>query len=265
MALSKLEDELVLLWDARFREATKSLLSAAARRKSTDVFADLSPHLSALDTFWATREIAAVGLVDMYAWRWLYENPEATPAELREARPDVSVQLSDIAPNRDAMAGLLNVGLDYEPQPLSALAIPPEHRGKTRTIFTGLHHFDPEQVRSILQSAQDDRVGFAACEATHRSVPGVLTTLFIPIMVMLFMPRVTPRRWLPLLLTYLPPVLPLVIWWDGLASTLRTYRAEELRDLLSDIRDPGYRWTVEEVKVEGGPIPVLSVIGQPTS
>lgn len=50
MALSKLEDELVLLWDARFREATKSLLSAASRRKSTDVFADLSPHLSALDT-----------------------------------------------------------------------------------------------------------------------------------------------------------------------------------------------------------------------
>lgn len=41
--------------------------------------------LAALDAFWATREIAGVGLVDMGAWRWLYEHPEATPAEFREA------------------------------------------------------------------------------------------------------------------------------------------------------------------------------------
>ncbi len=39
----------------------------------------------ALDTFWATREIAGVALVDMGAWHWLYDHPEATPAELRDA------------------------------------------------------------------------------------------------------------------------------------------------------------------------------------
>ena len=31
------------------------------------------------------REIAGVALVDIAAWRWLYDHPEATPAELREA------------------------------------------------------------------------------------------------------------------------------------------------------------------------------------
>jgi hypothetical protein len=41
--------------------------------------------LAALDAFWSTREIAGVALVDMRVWRWLYEHPEATPAELREA------------------------------------------------------------------------------------------------------------------------------------------------------------------------------------
>jgi hypothetical protein len=41
--------------------------------------------LEALDTFWATREIAGVALVDMAAWRWLYEHPEATPGEFRQA------------------------------------------------------------------------------------------------------------------------------------------------------------------------------------
>jgi hypothetical protein len=42
-------------------------------------------RLRALDTFWATREIAGVALVDKDAWRWLYDNPDATPAQFREA------------------------------------------------------------------------------------------------------------------------------------------------------------------------------------
>ncbi|MBN1540582.1 hypothetical protein JW992_00425 [candidate division KSB1 bacterium] len=42
-------------------------------------------HLKALDTFWATCEIAAVGLMDMEVWRWMYDHPEATPVELKSA------------------------------------------------------------------------------------------------------------------------------------------------------------------------------------
>jgi hypothetical protein len=38
-----------------------------------------------LDKFWNAREIAGVALVDMGAWRWLYDHPEATPAQFREA------------------------------------------------------------------------------------------------------------------------------------------------------------------------------------
>ncbi len=41
--------------------------------------------LKALNEYWATCEIAAVGLVDMDVWHWLYEHPAATPAELRLA------------------------------------------------------------------------------------------------------------------------------------------------------------------------------------
>jgi hypothetical protein len=42
-------------------------------------------RLLALDALWATAEIAGVALVDLGAWRWMYQHPEATPAELREA------------------------------------------------------------------------------------------------------------------------------------------------------------------------------------
>ncbi|HEV2763954.1 MAG TPA: hypothetical protein VGV38_13310, partial [Pyrinomonadaceae bacterium] len=44
-----------------------------------------SRALSTLNDFWGTYEIAGVGLVDMQVWRWMYEHPEATPAQLKEA------------------------------------------------------------------------------------------------------------------------------------------------------------------------------------
>ncbi len=45
----------------------------------------LAEHLKALDTFWGTFEISGVALVDIRIWRWMYEHPEASPAELKEA------------------------------------------------------------------------------------------------------------------------------------------------------------------------------------
>lgn len=42
-------------------------------------------QLLTLDQFWAAREIAGVALVDIDAWRWLYDHPNAKPSEFREA------------------------------------------------------------------------------------------------------------------------------------------------------------------------------------
>lgn len=42
-------------------------------------------HLDALNQIWSAGEIAGVSLVDMKVWHWMYDNPEATAAELREA------------------------------------------------------------------------------------------------------------------------------------------------------------------------------------
>lgn len=40
--------------------------------------------LQSLDIFWGSYEIMGVSLVDIYTWRWLYENPDATMAQLKE-------------------------------------------------------------------------------------------------------------------------------------------------------------------------------------
>jgi hypothetical protein len=44
-----------------------------------------SEALKTLADFWGTYEISGVALVDMAAWHWMYEHPEATPAELNKA------------------------------------------------------------------------------------------------------------------------------------------------------------------------------------
>ncbi len=40
--------------------------------------------LKTLDIFWGCYEIMGVSLVDMYVWKWLYENPNATPEQLKD-------------------------------------------------------------------------------------------------------------------------------------------------------------------------------------
>jgi len=37
-------------------------------------------YLASLDTFWSVYESIGVSLVDMYIWKWMYENPSASPA-----------------------------------------------------------------------------------------------------------------------------------------------------------------------------------------
>jgi hypothetical protein len=46
--------------------------------------------LKTLDDYWAACEIAAVALVDMKVWHWMYDNPDAGPAELKKATIEIS-------------------------------------------------------------------------------------------------------------------------------------------------------------------------------
>lgn len=50
----------------------------------------LADDLKALDVYWSTCEIAAVGLVDMRVWHWMYDNPDATPEQLKQAVIEIS-------------------------------------------------------------------------------------------------------------------------------------------------------------------------------
>ncbi len=49
---------------------------------------DSNPEAGKMETFdaaWSLMEIMGVGMVDMKAWKWLYENPQTTPEQLKSA------------------------------------------------------------------------------------------------------------------------------------------------------------------------------------
>jgi hypothetical protein len=184
-------------------------------------------------------------------------------SKLEAADAPVSITLTDVAPNRYTAETLrAHPRITYRNAPVSALEIPPDLPGM-RTMFTALHHFDRDQVRRILLDAQRDRVPFAAFEATGRSLRGLLCVLAVPLLVLWLMPRVESVRPLALLLTYFPPVLPLMIGWDGVASSLRSHTEDELRGLVEEIAEPGYAWSVRRHAVSRLPVQVLELVGQP--
>ncbi|TFH00299.1 MAG: hypothetical protein E4H13_07825, partial [Calditrichales bacterium] len=59
-------------------------------------FIENNPQKESLQTvgdYWAACEIAAVSLVDISIWHWMYEHPVCTPAELREATIRISKEV----------------------------------------------------------------------------------------------------------------------------------------------------------------------------
>jgi hypothetical protein len=49
--------------------------------------------LSPIQTFWDTREIAGVALVDMYIWRWMYKKQKFTETQLREKVNEIAIDI----------------------------------------------------------------------------------------------------------------------------------------------------------------------------
>jgi hypothetical protein len=49
--------------------------------------------LQTLDAAWSLMEIMGVGMVDMKVWKWLYENPDATPAQLKQSTIAIATEV----------------------------------------------------------------------------------------------------------------------------------------------------------------------------
>ena len=182
---------------------------------------------------------------------------------LGRAGTPVRVRLTDRDPNMAAFArlALATKGrVTGEPRSVSADAVPADLTG-FRTIFSAFHHFAPADARRVLADAAARQTSITVFEATQRDVRAVLLMCLTPLFVLVTTPFIRPFRWTRLLLTYVLPIIPLAVLFDGVVSCLRTYTPAELRVLAQESAPDGYRWEAGEVG--SGPIPVTYLLLYP--
>jgi hypothetical protein len=182
---------------------------------------------------------------------------------LAQVGTPVRVRLTDLQPNMAAFARIAlatNGSVTGEVRPVSADAVPADLTG-FRTMFSAFHHFAPADARRVLADAAARGTTIAIFEATRRDMRAVLLMCLTPLFVLLSTPFIRPFRWSRLLLTYVVPVVPLAVMFDGIVSCLRTYTPAELRALAQESAPDGYTWEAGEVG--GGPIPVTYLLLKP--
>ena len=175
------------------------------------------------------------------------------------------IVLTDLYPNlaafrlaRDLSGGIV----DFREEPLDATTLPKSFTG-FRTLFGSFHHLDTTQARGVLQSSVNSGQGIGIFEMTDRRIITLLAMLTVPLFVLLHTPKIRPFRWSRLLLTYLLPVIPLIIMVDGIVSCLRSYTTDELTQLTGSLSGAPYDWEIRELVSPKSLFPIIYAIGSP--
>lgn len=183
---------------------------------------------------------------------------------LNGEQPDIQICLTDKYPNLGAFENVRAAsenGIRFFPGSVDAMAVPPELKG-FRTMFTSFHHFSPDEARAILQNAVDSGEGIGIFEITGRAPSTIVLIVAWVLMLFVCTPWIRPFRWSRLFWTYLVPIIPLVLLFDGVVSCLRSYRAAELREMVARMADREYAWEVGECST--GQVPITYLIGYPS-
>jgi hypothetical protein len=130
-----------------------------------------------------------------------------------------------------------------------------------RTLFTSFHHFAPDEAVSILQNAADAGQGIGVFEAAKRDPLTILLTVLIPLAGFLTAPFVRPFLLSRIFWTYFIPVIPFVLFFDGVISCLRAYSETELSLLAAQVKAENYAWQIGERS--GGLVPITFLVGYP--
>lgn len=192
-------------------------------------------------------------------WVWMHR---ALATQISGCQLDIC--LTDKYPNLGAFQSARAASggaISFCAEPVDATTIPQRLDG-FRVLFTSFHHFAPDQAAAILQSAVNNRQGIAIFEAARRRPLSILLTFLVPLGALFTVPFVRPFRLSRLIWTYLIPVIPFVLWFDGILSCLRAYSPAELSQLIARLEGNDYHWEIGEVT--GHLAPVTYMLGYPT-
>ena len=187
----------------------------------------------------------------------------AIDADLRERNVQLQFTLTDKFPNLAAFqqaAKNADGAIRFEANSVDVAHVPKSLMG-IRTIFNGLHHFRPNEVQAILRDAVDAGQPIATFELVERRLVSILPLVLLPIIVFVVTPAIRPRTFSRFFWTYLVPVVPLVTWWDGVVSHLRSYTPAELEAMAASF--PEYTWRTGKSPIGKTGNSVTYLIGVP--
>ncbi|MBN1205577.1 MAG: hypothetical protein JXB05_11725 [Myxococcaceae bacterium] len=177
---------------------------------------------------------------------------------------EVSATLTDLYPNvprLEAVVGQSQGTLSFVREPVDATDVPASLEG-FRVLCNAFHHFPPQLARKILEDAVRKRRGIAVVEYVERRTASLALTSLAWLQAFLLTPAVRPFRWSRLFFTYVLPLIPLTLLWDGIVSCLRVYSTDELRALVDSIPEADvFEWHIERRPI--GPLGCTMLIGVP--
>ncbi len=185
--------------------------------------------------------------------RNLTEDGEETPAIL----------LTDKYPNQQAFQNIrvaTENAVDFHPDPVDAMSIPPELVG-FRTMFTTFHHFTPDEARAILKDAFEQGQGIAIFDTAQCDLRTLLAVCLVPLAALLLVPWIRPFRWSRIFWNYCLPVIPFTLWFDGVMSCLRSYSQDDLWETAAEFISDDYYWEVGEER--GKLVNITYLVGYP--
>lgn len=213
----------------------------------------------ALDATRATR------LVDLGSGNGAAAVVIAEQVNRRRATP-VRLLLTDFHPNLPALArarAQAPAWVDYCATPVDAGEVPADLDG-FRLMCNSFHHLPPARAARVLTDAVAARQGIAVMEMVERTplaVLGVFAGLLILLVATPFIRPFSVRR---LVFTYLVPLVPLALVWDGIVSCLRVYSPRELQQLIGSVPgSAGFDWVTGRLPVPGAPTRLTCLIGVP--
>ena len=183
--------------------------------------------------------------------------------ELKKKNPDLKILLTDYFPNISAFKHTQKQAdnFDFIQTSVDARDVPKNLKG-LRTQFLSLHHFKPVDAKKILQNAVNAKSPIAIFEAQERSAPSLIAMLFSPLTVLFATPFIKPFTLGRIIFTYLIPIVPVFVLWDGLISSLRTYSVKEMDGLVKSLdNNESFDWEIERIK--SGPGVILYLLGTP--
>jgi hypothetical protein len=175
------------------------------------------------------------------------------------------IQLTDKYPNLPAFENMRVASgnrIGFHADSLDATNVRHDLNG-FRTMFSSFHHFTPKVAAAVLQDAVDAHQGIAVFEATRRAPFAMALMVPWAFMAFLYTPWIRPFRWSRLLWTYVIPLIPFVLLFDGVVSCLRTYQPNELREIIGKLTDAEYQWQVGEHPNGRFRAPITYLIGRP--